>query len=405
MGKLINSTGYIDSMKNIVDGYNTRLENPYYKFTREKGTIVTYYHIDKNASSLDENLKIPDDDLGENSPLRYNKILGYVLHGLDAIQLQLEYDETGLVTEAIQGSCTKVFSDGLVPYPNDFFKIDYVQGSILFRIISTTPDTLENGANMWRLDYELSKTTDATIELQTINTFNFVFENVGTESNPFIRDADYTVIADLDKQIDDLYVIYRNLFFNDRVESFTTDDGLYDEYLIEFMIRNEIRFDKPYLALVQRTLPERKFNLNYNRSIFKSLEEPTGNLYKTIRVIKSEIRDIMSIFTSRQEIYYRMLYSEPEPKLPNMNYEYLEVFDEIFYNNIEQQIFYAPDRLENIIIKYFNDLGLTQADLQLIKNTDYYDGNVKNYYLIPIIIFILTNYGKNLMGKEIAKIT
>lgn len=399
MGKLLNSSNYIENLDNIVTGHNKRLENPFYKFSSNKGTLVTYYHSNTKASTIDKNLLTPKEEIGEDSPFKYDKIENYILHQIDPIQIELQYDESGLQSDLLQGSCVKVLDDSLIPIPGDFFKINQLKEDILWKVINVSPDTLENGNNMWKIDYEISKTTSVNIEKQILNVFTYIFDNVGTELNPFIKDKDYDIIENLDKVIEDLSISYHDLFFNDRVETFIDSKNNYNEYLIEFMIRNEIIFEKPYVAVVRQTMTENKFNLYYNKSIFKSMEDVDNKLYKTIFGLKSEIRDLMSILTSRRERYYRVLHfiSDEDNKF---NLDKINILSEEVYEKIENNELFEEDRLENIIIKYLNKKPILIDDIKMLKRINYYDGDDSYYYIIPFVLHILSNYGKKIMRNE-----
>ena len=53
----------------------------------KKPTLVTYYHINAEMSTLDEASGMNYSDLGPNCPFRYNKIGKFVLYGIDRIAL------------------------------------------------------------------------------------------------------------------------------------------------------------------------------------------------------------------------------------------------------------------------------------------------------------------------------
>ena len=83
MGKFIN-TSYTTAVNDVSNTVKTLLNNPYYMWTDKKPTLVTYYPINMERSTLDQAARIPYADVGEHSPIRYDRIKNFVIYGYTA---------------------------------------------------------------------------------------------------------------------------------------------------------------------------------------------------------------------------------------------------------------------------------------------------------------------------------
>ena len=55
------NTTYNNTTNNLVSGFQSRLNNPYYMFTDKKPTVTTYWNINLRQSTVDEGTKTPYD--------------------------------------------------------------------------------------------------------------------------------------------------------------------------------------------------------------------------------------------------------------------------------------------------------------------------------------------------------
>ena len=101
MGKIIETT-YHDTVGRITSFASDLLKNSFYTLNDKKPSIVTYYNINQVESTLDPGSKLAYDNIGDESPIRYNKIEDFIIYGFNRIELQLENDEFGLEAEKKQ---------------------------------------------------------------------------------------------------------------------------------------------------------------------------------------------------------------------------------------------------------------------------------------------------------------
>ena len=310
-GKFIN-TQQKTTVNSLVDGFKQKLNNPYYKFIDKNKTIVTYYNLNKMKSTLDESLKTEYSRLGNTSPLRFNKINGMFLYGLERITTNLDMGDFGLESSDIEGEAY-ILPNTIEPIPNDYFIIDYIKGRLLFKVISVTMDTLENDNNFWKIDYKLDRLDDVDIEKLVVEEFEMLVDNVGTQYKTVIRKDDYDFISNVETVLDKLKNYYNELFYNDRVQTYTfTHKGknFYDPFMIEFFIRHNIlqRGNEDYIFITHQTHLHKTFHIMYDNTMFRWFENPELGIDKCdtprYQAQAVYIDEIMSIFDCRPEEYF-----------------------------------------------------------------------------------------------------
>lgn len=385
----------------LVEGLKDRLNNPYYVFTDKKASIVDYYNQNKYKTTLDEGTKQAYAPLGDNSPKRFNKITDAYLFGIEKIAVNLSNEEFGLEADSIEGDAL-VLPNTFIPYPDDYFSIKYLLKKVLFRVISVTPDTLESGANFYKISYKLDQIDETVIEDQIVDRFRMIVNNVGTNFNAVIRSNDYDLIEKLEDITSMLKEYFRGLFFSHKVQTFVYSRNgyiFYDPYMIEFIIRNGILDgNKTYDYVSHQTFINKTFSIDYNRTMFKAIElRDKSNIDKCRIFANAEtIMDKQSLMYYRYEPYFKLDYIATDNK------EFktiIEIFSLDLIDKIKNNTYYDDqdhNRIYNIIIGFFNEANITSKDIDMIENIDY-QSTENLYYLIPIIICIIESGIKRLL--------
>ena len=398
-GKFIN-TEYRDDINSLVTGLKEIIKNPYYKFNDKSGTPVRYFNQNKEASTLDEASKLYYADIGEDSPIRYNIIEDMFLYGLDQVTISMEHGDFGPEANEISGECI-ILPNTIIPYVGDYFDITYTEEKLLFRVIDVTPDTLENGSNIYKLQYKLeSSSLEDILESDNIeDRYHMVVNNVGTGFNTILRDESYYMIKKLDQVLFNLRTYYKSVFYKNRVQTFIFLHGerFYDPYMIEFLRENRILDgNDEYIYLYQQTKLSTLFPIKYNKTFFKCLENKDKCNIRSYyhQATAQYISDQTSIFQTRLERYFEIKYGEP-----SINLGIIPCFkDELINAIVENKLLEGENSIYNIIIKYFNDGKLTQCDIDNLDCIDFSD-NVTIFYAIPCIIYCLESFVKTLMSK------
>lgn len=348
MGKFINTVRK-DTINTLIDGFKERMKNPYYLHSDKKPTIVTYFNKDNARSTLDDGLKIAYEEVGEDSPFKYNKIEDFYIYGLDQIQLKLEVSEFGLAADTVTGDGI-ILPNTIVPCPGDYFQITYLDNKYLFEVIEVDTDTLENGSNFYKIQYEYSKKDDSEILNQVADNYKMIIDHVGTQFKTIIKNTEYDFVDILDEVCCKLKEYYKSLYFSDRVETFILsndfDDYFYDPYLIEFIIRNKLMEDKSqkYIHICQQMTLPKTFAIDYDNSFFRNIETKSINrLTKNRYVVGEYINQPLSILCMRKEEYFAFKHVSESYRSINEKYE-------VFTKELFDRIINCDVRNDNILI-------------------------------------------------------
>ena len=448
MGKFINTTRK-DTIDSLVTGLKSRLDNPYYVNAGASPTIVNYFSTNLEQTTLDQGIKTEYEQVGENSPFKYNLIKDFYLYGgLDHIQVDLDLnDTTGLEAAPIISRSTILPNIGMVPAVGDHFEITYMNNSYIFEVITVNTDKLENQSNMYEIEYELTDKTNENLMKQVANTFIMNIDNLGTSLRVIIKEDAYNLIEVIDQVTTSLKNYFINIFFSPRVETFVYDKYcgrlFYDPHLIEFIIRNEIlKGSTEYIHVTQQMAVSKTFFIDYDNTFFRSLETRSidkfrGNVYGWGK----HINQPTSILSMNKEDYYEVKHVNSDAITQNPKFI---IFDEDLIRRIDSNQLYGlvkddigdvkEDNLDNrytstgvinsphqilvksnvsidisniivyrkiynMIIKYFNDFIITKDDIDALEDIDYYTGGETLYYIIPIIIFILEQYALDYLSN------
>ncbi len=374
------------------------LNNPYYLFSDKKGSVTQYYNTNTTKSTLDEATRGNYSELGPNSPIRYNKIKDTILYGLTKIDVDLEVADFGLEASEISGEAY-VLPNTFTPYPGDFFTVDHISKPYLFKVTNVTPNMLDTGSTMYKINYVLAYPDLHDIEYQVVAEYVMATKSDGTNVSAMIESSVYDNIMEISEYVTKLKDYYYMLFYSQKVQTFVyLRNGCihtYDPYLIEFLIRNDIlKGATDYVYIAQQMFLPSTFGVDYDKTIFASIEDKDVVNKAVIRYIGNMYvcKQNMSLLYAYPEDYYYMKYENLCTTLHSINI--FGDLDILYYirNNIK-----TNNIMTNIMIKYFNDEEITKNDLVSLKNIDYHN-NADLYYGIPITIFCLEKMISNMVG-------
>ncbi len=184
---------FIDE-EQIINGnafvYEDKLNSQYTKFLDTQPTFVTYYSINSIESMVDEGFFNIEKLLGNNSPIRFNKIEHFPVFNVDQITPSLNEEEEGLTTS--YNGDLRILPNTIVPKPNDFFIFNYMDMNIIFMLTEVSYETIHaNGFyrasfTLEKLDYDDYK----ALEKQTTEDYEGIYRNIGTEDKCLIRSED-----------------------------------------------------------------------------------------------------------------------------------------------------------------------------------------------------------------------
>lgn len=412
-----NGNSRTNIIENITNSKIKRItDNPFYFFTNMPMTKVTFYNIDKNETTLDEVIDNTYNFIGPASGLRFDKINGVILYGIQRMELNIDMGEWGTEADPIEGDAV-LPPNTFVPYVNSYFSIDYINQpgkEVLFRVTSVNIDTFPNGSNFYKINYKLESIGE-DISPQVVKEYQYLSSNVG-RGNVLVDSETYNMMNSYSSIIENLKQAYFELFFQESTQAFVFKYGFYDyffydPYLVEFMIRNKIysASDDKYIYLSQPAWPPKYFNIDYNHTIFKYVED----LKSTICYFYGYgllVQDPMSLLTHRLEPYYMITVRDDDgtnlvgcPLL-----ERIPLFD----TDLVKLLGYGLDKDKNKICKcgcdcnsvlkelpnykkyyeilydYFNGIPISYGLIETINDIKFVPCK-ELYYTIPLLIYII----------------
>lgn len=405
-GKFIN-TNRTDIIQSSVENVIGKLDNPYVSMIQEKGTKVIWFNRNDLLSTVDEGSKLEYEPIGPNSPTKYNKINNLMVYGLKPTGTTYEVGDFGIDTSQIIEELT-ILPDTITPYMGDYFIIPYMQEKCLFKVTEIQSDTLKNNANYYKVTCVIDGGQDkyTLINKQIADTYDIIFDNIGTNYKSVIKSESYKFIENIDNILITLKKYYKTLFYNHKVQTMTfnntiTGSNIYDPYMIEFLIRNNILSgDNEYLYIGHQTSLDKYFEIEYDKCFLHCVETKdliNINKYK-IYFISTLINDITSIFDTRFEDYFKVTYNIPKD-LENNYDPYCCIDSSLFTHIINNELYKDENTWLNIIVKYFNSIEINTTDLKSINDIEYND-SINLFFYIPMLIFAIESYVKSILLKH-----
>lgn len=370
-----------DTIESIINGYKHRVENNFFSF-QENYVIGTYYNISDQYSTTTSDTEQVQSYTSSISPLKYNKIENMPLCGLNTIDINMERGDFGLEGDRIEGELY-IFPNTIIPVPEDRFKFNHIP-NLLFKVLSSTTVKLDNGMNMWRIEYKLNNSNieDTNIEDNVVEKYIALLNNIGTDLKVVIRESNYNIVKKLEDIISNIKIGYISAFYYDSVDTIILNDNdklIYDSYLLEFIIQNKL-IDDPNIDLIlyHHITKPRDFILKYNKSIFKSINDRISSFIISSGYLE-EIDDIMSIFMNDTDTYYNLNY--------NTSFNNFKIFDDSIELDLRNNK--SDDYIINIILDIMVNKKYISNDI--IESLNYIDivNNKYNFYIIPLLIYSL----------------
>ena len=216
-----NGNSRTNIIENITNSKIKRItDNPFYFFTNMPMTKVTFYNIDKNETTLDEVIDNTYNFIGPASGLRFDKINGVILYGIQRMELNIDMGEWGTEADPIEGDAV-LPPNTFVPYVNSYFSIDYINQpgkEVLFRVTSVNIDTFPNGSNFYKMNYKLESIGE-DISPQVVKEYQYLSSNVG-RGNVLVDSETYNMMNSYSSIIENLKQAYFELFFQESTQAF-----------------------------------------------------------------------------------------------------------------------------------------------------------------------------------------
>lgn len=258
--------------------FETRLNSQISRFLDRSPTFVTYFHINTNETTVDGGFRDIEDIIGNKSPIRFQKIENFPLYGLEQVQLSIQDSEEGLNTD-YSSECV-ILPNTIKPLPNDFFMINHVRGSFLFRVVEIQYDNIRPD-NYYKLVFKFEYLDDSKVkELddQVEEKFSCILQNIGSEDTCIIKEEYLDQLHLLDNLYNDIVNTYKIIFYDERYNCFLgeSSDGykLYDPLQSIFFNKHNLLNKKENYktSIASEMFPDNKRKIKYEKSIYRFFE-------------------------------------------------------------------------------------------------------------------------------------
>lgn len=286
MGKFINDENIENELINqVFDDYLDTTER-YSKWFQGSPIFVTYYSINLDNSTQDHGLNNVTEMVGNESPIKYNKIENFPLYLESEMNFQTQLDEESGFDSDSEGNAI-ILPGSIVPQNDDLIVFQVLEQKYLYRV-SNVEYSNTSVRKFYRINFFVSPFDIDTLEArQVAENYSTIYNNIGTNLDPVIPKKQFTFIQEIDKTLNYLMERYIRFYYDDKVNSFIynkdklnltlheyyKDNGIYDPKLAEFIKRNKLFINsKTFFKNIYIDCLLQNRDLDYEKSIYSFLE-------------------------------------------------------------------------------------------------------------------------------------
>lgn len=417
MGRLMNPNEFIDTN---IEKYNERATSQYATLLDTTPVFGTFYHQNRVFTTNDKGLENVEDDLGRDSPIKYDKIEKFPFYGADQFSLQMERGDMGLDTNT--DFDLSILPDTVRPYPNDYFYLDSLGDRYLFKITDVQEDMIK-AKPYYRISCRLSKIQEddssKEIEEQVLDNYTTIFNNIGTDNQCVVKSSTFRIIDMVNKINDKLIQFFIRNFYDQLYNVVTLrihslDVNIYSRYINKFIIDNNVLdySDKKgdfysCVKLVEYLPTNPDFDIAYSKTLYYAVSNQSPREF-FCRFFNYMDVHYMHAPWFRGNIDYKdmILLGDVDEELEaNEENGIMEFITKEFYGRIKMNLPFDNEDdyfMENLIIRYINgSRDLPTEDLLNKINKNLWRNDMRGYVFIPLIIFILRDLLRNETIKQL----
>ena len=259
--------------------FEERLHTQATRYVEGGGIFSTYFNLDKNCTTVDRGTQDADMLFGKKSPLRWNQINDLPLYQFPQTNPE-NTDENQIEDINVTGEC-QIIPGTIVPTQNDFFIINHVKMTHIFAVTEVHYDSMKPDG-YYKISYRLYDTNPETIEkikAQCIQTYHTEMRDIGTSTNPIVKEEDYLLKRRIEKMTYKMIDAYHGLYYNDRHNCYLYRDhqsgvDWFDfcgnEFMAKYALAN--RPNASRVIVLGNKLQDTRFPMYNNDSIYNWLE-------------------------------------------------------------------------------------------------------------------------------------
>lgn len=261
--------------------YDKFLHSRINKYTGDGRTLVRYYNINEQNTTISLGLGTHYQILGRESPLRYNQIDNMILLGFSPIQPEDSQASTTQVRNYTTHGEAFIIPGTIMPRENDFFVVNHLKMLHLFRVTQVTQDGL-NTDGSYKISYELFSTNPneiAWLEKQTVDKRIMDLQTIGGDDlTPVLGKEDYELRRRLIRMVNDMIENYISRYYDQTHNCFVCRlDGvaLFDLCGNYFMAKHGVMMNdnsNGNIILNQNKTKDPRLDNLYQKSPYKWIE-------------------------------------------------------------------------------------------------------------------------------------
>jgi len=409
----VEKSKYINTQISI---YAENKVGQYSKFLNKNPIFVTYYSVNIVMSRTDVGTGGIQQEIGEDSPLRFNKITNFPIYGIPDLRPDIDYDETGMDVNMDISDLT-LLPNTIKPRSCDYILVKLPQTKqYLFRVNMFRYNTIQSN-DFYTCEADIKKIGDNLEELidkQVVETYDTIFENIGTQDKCFLRSDDTKSVIEIASIIKELREYYMNIFYNKETNSMVLygtqeypDIWYYDYYIAKFINESNLFYDNysdNALLLTYNDLVPLNFDYQFKRTLYYAVMTKDVkfmnlyNYYYQATIAKNFSPFILNdipCHSIRLHVCEREAMGESIQDGTNILHPYFPIeFIKILKSGVyEEPTEENPDNLykmnyiQKLIFNYLHDKkeNVNYSDiLQYAFNHD-----MDTYMYMPLVIFIL----------------
>ena len=364
--------GYIQQSNDIVKNSSQLLDDilssNFNQFIQGLGkpVLVRYWNLNDTMSTANSGTDTVDQNLGTNSPNRYNVIENLPLYGAIRDWIPEITQDDGLLDMELNCEAI-ILPDTIKPSTYDYF--EYIFGknrdrSVVFKINNMSLSTIKNNG-YYKIECEMVDIDNQNgykerLNKQTVKAFETNLETIGTNDKCIIESKHLDFIKRIKAVMKDILNQYIDLFYSEKYNSlvyqglFQGEYLAYDPWVTNFIIQNNI-FTK---GLTRPTVlvnldPGTNFRQKYNQTFFHAIEIKSLKYLKELKYVPETFSRLnTNPFTYYgEEVAFKIDIYEDTPTKYSSNV-YMQL---LFKNNIiKNEKTPVLNELESLLVDYFN---------------------------------------------------
>lgn len=404
------SIGYLrqadDIVANSAQLLDDILSSNFNQFIQGLGqpVLVRYWNLNDTISTANSGTDTTDEDIGPESPNRYNQIDNLPLYGALRDLLPELVQNDNLLDIEINAEGV-LLPDTIKPSTYDYFEYTFGKNkerSIIFKVNNITLSTIKNNG-YYKIEFEMididnSNQYRSRIERQVIKEFDVNLDTIGTNDKCILESKHLKFIQQIDAIIKDVLSQYTDLFYSEKYNAivfqglFEGDYLGYDPWLTKFLIQNNILSNNSDHPIVLVNYDEQTgFRPKYNMTFFHAIEIRSTKYLEELRYVPTPFSMVNANPFSfyGEEVAFKVdIFKQEHTKYTKNVYIPVSVLNNIQDNTKPPTL----NELERLLIDFFNLDNLSNIlDADIVKTLEQFNLEYTLYWFwfTPILVYIL----------------